>query len=67
MFEPTCSEYSRIAFQRHGVMKGFYLTIKRIARCHPWQQNFGVDPVPVMKNASKSFENDVKIDPITHL
>lgn len=44
-YVPTCSEYSVEAFRVHGFFKGFYLTIKRIASCHPWGGH-GYDPVP---------------------
>jgi putative membrane protein insertion efficiency factor len=38
-FYPTCSEYSKKAIEKYGVLKGFYLSILRIFRCHPWQKN----------------------------
>jgi len=44
-FEPTCSAYSLQALQQHGAAKGSYLTLYRLARCHPWC-NGGYDPVP---------------------
>lgn len=44
-FHPTCSEYSRQAVYRHGVLKGGWLAVKRICRCHPWG-GWGEDPVP---------------------
>jgi len=44
-FEPTCSNYALQALQRHGAAVGGYLTLKRIARCHPWCDG-GHDPVP---------------------
>ena len=44
-FEPTCSNYSKEAILKHGIMKGIALTIKRILRCHPWGGS-GQDPVP---------------------
>ncbi len=44
-YTPTCSKYSLEAFQKFGVFKGFWLTVKRIARCHPWGGNW-YDPVP---------------------
>jgi putative membrane protein insertion efficiency factor len=39
VFIPSCSEYSKEAFEKYGIFKGFYLSIKRIFRCHPWQKN----------------------------
>jgi len=44
-YYPTCSSYSIDAFQKHGLWKGFVLTIKRIGSCHPWGGS-GYDPVP---------------------
>lgn len=44
-FEPTCSVYSIGALEQHGASKGSYLTLKRLARCHPWCEG-GHDPVP---------------------
>jgi hypothetical protein len=50
-FEPTCSAYSLQALQRHGAAAGSYLTLKRLARCHPWCQG-GHDPVPGILDAA---------------
>lgn len=44
-FEPTCSEYGLIAFQRYGFVKGLKLTVKRVLRCRPGGPH-GYDPVP---------------------
>lgn len=44
-FTPTCSEYARQAIIKHGPLKGLYLALKRILRCHPWGGS-GYDPVP---------------------
>ena len=44
-FEPTCSAYSLQALQQHGAGAGTWLTLGRLARCHPWC-NGGHDPVP---------------------
>ena len=44
-FEPTCSSYSKEALEKHGILKGSWLAIKRIASCHPWGRS-GYDPVP---------------------
>ena len=44
-FLPTCSEYGLEAVRRHGPWRGAWLTLRRIARCHPWGSS-GYDPVP---------------------
>lgn len=44
-FYPSCSGYAQQAISKHGVMKGGYLTIKRLLKCHPWHEG-GVDQVP---------------------
>ena len=44
-FYPTCSVYAMEALQKHGLIKGISLTLKRLARCHPWNPG-GYDPVP---------------------
>lgn len=44
-FYPTCSNYSIQAIEKHGAFKGGLLTVKRIAKCHPWHPG-GIDPVP---------------------
>ncbi|MEE3349700.1 MAG: membrane protein insertion efficiency factor YidD [Candidatus Gastranaerophilaceae bacterium] len=43
-FTPTCSEYTRQAIEKYGVIKGIWLGIKRISRCHPWNEG-GYDPL----------------------
>ena len=44
-FYPTCSSFAKESFLRFGVVKGAYLTINRLCRCHQWNEG-GVDPVP---------------------
>jgi hypothetical protein len=50
-FYPTCSHYAAEAIVTHGSLKGTWLTVKRILKCHPWHTG-GVDPVPPHDNAS---------------
>jgi putative membrane protein insertion efficiency factor len=44
-FTPTCSQYAIEALRKHGPIRGLYLTIRRLLRCHPWGGS-GYDPVP---------------------
>jgi len=52
-FQPTCSSYAKEAFITHGLSKGFFLSVKRIARCHPWGAS-GYDPVPLRDKKDKT-------------
>jgi putative membrane protein insertion efficiency factor len=44
-FAPSCSEYALEAVQKHGALKGGWLALRRISRCHPYHPG-GYDPVP---------------------
>jgi putative membrane protein insertion efficiency factor len=44
-FTPSCSQYSIEVLAKHGVVRGFWLSIKRILRCNPWSRG-GYDPAP---------------------
>ena len=48
-FTPSCSEYAIEALSKHGILRGVWLSLKRIARCHPWGTH-GYDPVPKKDN-----------------
>ncbi len=50
-YEPTCSAYALEALSSHGAMRGTWLTLRRLARCHPWA-GFGADPVPPVGRAA---------------
>lgn len=44
-FYPSCSTYAHGAIEKHGVLQGLWLTIKRLLKCHPWHPG-GVDELP---------------------
>ncbi len=44
-FYPSCSSYAQEAIATHGVIKGSYLAVRRLGKCHPWHEG-GIDPVP---------------------
>lgn len=54
LYLPTCSEYAYVALHRFGAVKGSWLAIKRLARCHPFAKG-GLDPVPDPVTTAKKF------------
>ena len=51
-FMPTCSEYAIESLKAYGLIKGAFLTIKRIGKCHPWG-SIGYDPLPTKMGKNK--------------
>jgi uncharacterized protein len=47
-FSPTCSDYSYQAINKYGILRGSLLGIRRIFKCHPWNQG-GIDKVPSLE------------------
>jgi len=45
-FAPTCSEYAKLALAEHGALRGTWLALRRVMRCHPLHPG-GYDPPPV--------------------
>ncbi len=43
-FKPTCSEYAKLAILKYGFLKGIFLGLKRLSKCHPWGDS-GYDPI----------------------
>jgi len=52
-FQPTCSHYAIEAVARHGAVRGCGLTLRRLARCHPFG-SAGFDPVPGRRSSTRS-------------
>jgi putative membrane protein insertion efficiency factor len=50
-FTPTCSQYAMEAIGRHGALRGTWLALRRLCRCHPWGGG-GADPVPDVENGA---------------
>jgi len=52
-FLPTCSEYAIEAIERHGALRGGWLALRRILRCHPWGGS-GIDNVPPRRQRERA-------------
>ncbi len=59
-YYPSCSAYAEEALKTHGVLRGSWLALRRLGRCHPWTPG-GVDHVP----SRPSRDSDVSATPVT--
>jgi putative membrane protein insertion efficiency factor len=58
-FHPSCSEYAVQAIVRHGPLRGLYLAVRRVLRCHPWNPG-GIDDVPVAFAWRRTTSSDLR-------
>jgi putative membrane protein insertion efficiency factor len=61
-FYPSCSAYGAEAYRVHGFLRGTWLTVRRVARCHPWHAG-GEDPVPPVTRC-KHKTHDFSTNPV---
>lgn len=62
-YHPTCSAYALEAVQMHGSVRGTWLAVRRVGRCHPWAAG-GLDPVPPPRNRRSSMPSSAVATPI---
>lgn len=64
-FYPSCSSYAVEAVRRHGALRGSWLTVRRLLRCHPWNPG-GVDPVPPTGGSARGAGRDDVVPRVRH-
>jgi hypothetical protein len=62
-FEPTCSAFAHQAIAQHGVLRGGWLAIRRLARCRP-MGGWGYDPVPILTGSESTNPQTEDVSPI---
>ena len=60
---PSCSHYTIEAIREWGVLRGFYLGLKRVGRCHPWGTH-GYDPVPRRDQREEKPTSRIEVEPM---
>jgi uncharacterized protein len=63
-YYPSCSQYAYVAVERHGLVRGGWLAVRRLGRCHPWAAG-GVDHVPPAggtTDSSRDIHTDIHTD-----
>ena len=63
-YSPTCSSYAVEALQTHGAVRGSWLAVRRLSRCHPWHAG-GYDPVPPVRERSGPAGSSVDVNSAT--
>ncbi len=64
-FHPTCSNYAEQAIKEHGSIKGGYLMLRRLIKCHPWHEG-GIDNVPSLKSTSDTTKQNISMTKSEH-
>ena len=64
-YYPSCSQYALVAVQRHGALRGSWLAVRRLLRCHPWTPG-GVDDVPPAKVPDAGARPQRSTEHVTH-
>ena len=62
-FYPSCSAYGVESVRVHGAMRGCWLTVRRVGRCHPWNPG-GFDPVPPTGRTAQAAAHDESVPPL---